>query len=107
MVGLHGQIVQLLALPALPGPDHSALPGIVRWFENPSATGVECPAPCPVEFPGKAPYDNYADEFVRPVAVTTPAGGEMSGLTAHFLFGANAVPPHTHNPGRNLRQQNG
>jgi hypothetical protein len=24
------------------------------------------------------------------VAVTKPAGGEMSGLTAHFLFGANA-----------------
>jgi hypothetical protein len=32
-----------------------------------------------------------ADEFVRRIAVNLPAGGEMSGLTAHFLFGAN--PP--------------
>jgi hypothetical protein len=27
------------------------------------------------------------------VAVTVPAGGEMSGLTAHFLFGAKVAPP--------------
>ena len=27
------------------------------------------------------------------VAVSTPAGGEMSGLTAHFLFGAKVAPP--------------
>jgi hypothetical protein len=27
------------------------------------------------------------------VAVSAPAGGEMSGLTAHFLFGAKAAPP--------------
>src|ERR1700679_2186001 len=43
-----------------------------------------------VEFPGVWPYSRKADEFVRQVfTVCTPAGGEMSGLTAHFLFGAN------------------
>jgi hypothetical protein len=42
-----------------------------------------------VEIRGKSPYDNYADEFVRPVAVSKPAGGEMSGPKAHFLFGAS------------------
>jgi len=26
------------------------------------------------------------------VAVSLPAGGEMSGLTAHFFFGANFLP---------------
>jgi ribosome maturation factor RimP len=31
-----------------------------------------------------------ADEFVRWNAVNLPAGGEMSGLTAHFLFGAKS-----------------
>jgi len=44
-----------------------------------------------LEFRSKWPYDNYADEFVRHVVVRLPAGGEMSGLTAHFLFGAR--PP--------------
>ena len=39
------------------------------------------------------------------VAVTKPAGGEMSGLTAHFLFGAKAAPFQTHNPGQTLRQK--
>ena len=39
------------------------------------------------------------------VAVIKPAGGEMSGLTAHFLFGANVAPLQRHNPGRILRQQ--
>ena len=46
-----------------------------------------------VEFRGKSPYDNHADEFVRPVAVSEPAGGEMSGPTAHFLFGASCPDP--------------
>jgi hypothetical protein len=31
-----------------------------------------------------------ADEFVRP-AVGIPGVGEMSGLTAHFFFGAKSV----------------
>jgi hypothetical protein len=39
------------------------------------------------------------------VAVTEPAGGEMSGPTAHFLFGAKAAPTQRHNPGRTLRQK--
>ena len=39
------------------------------------------------------------------VAVTKPAGGEMSGLTAHFLFGAKAAPIQRHNPGQTLRQK--
>ena len=39
------------------------------------------------------------------VAVTKPAGGEMSGPTAHFLFGAKAAPTQRHNPGQTLRQQ--
>jgi hypothetical protein len=38
------------------------------------------------------------------VAVTKPAGGEMSGPTAHFLFGAKAAPIQRHNPGQTLRQ---
>ena len=58
-----------------------------------------------VEFRGKSPYDNHADEFIRPVAVSEPAGGEMSGPTAHFLFGAKAAPTQRHNPGQTLRQQ--
>jgi ribosome maturation factor RimP len=53
-----------------------------------------------VEIRGNSPYDSHADEFVRPVAVSKPAGGEMSGLTAHFLFGANVAPLQRHNPGR-------
>jgi hypothetical protein len=39
------------------------------------------------------------------VAAGTPAGGEMSGLTAHFLFGAKAAPTQRHNPGQTLRQK--
>ena len=39
------------------------------------------------------------------VAVTVPAGGEMSGLTAHFLFGAKGAPIQRHNPGRTPRQK--
>jgi hypothetical protein len=39
------------------------------------------------------------------VAVTKPAGGEMSGLTAHFLFGVKAAPIQRHNPGQTLRQK--
>jgi ribosome maturation factor RimP len=58
-----------------------------------------------VEICGDSPYDNHADEFIRPVAVTKPAGGEMSGLTAHFLFGAKAAPIQSQNPGRTLRQK--
>jgi ribosome maturation factor RimP len=58
-----------------------------------------------IEFCGESPYDENADEFVRPVAVAMPAGGEMSGLTAHFLFGAKAAPIQRHNPGRTPRQQ--
>jgi hypothetical protein len=41
-----------------------------------------------VEFPQKTPYPNSADAFVRLDRREFPAGGEMSGLTAHFLFGA-------------------
>jgi len=41
-----------------------------------------------IEFPAVWPYSIYADEFVRR-AVCNPGGGEMSGLTAHFFFGAN------------------
>ena len=33
------------------------------------------------------------------VAVTVPAGGEMSGLTAHFLFGAKGAPNPKSKPG--------
>src|ERR1035438_9240070 len=36
------------------------------------------------------------------IAACTPAGGEMSGLTAHFLFGAKATPVQRHNPGQTL-----
>jgi len=39
------------------------------------------------------------------VAACTPAGGEMSGLTAHFLFGVKGAPIHKDNPGRALRQK--
>ena len=46
--------------------------------------------PVAVEFPGDWPYSRDANEFVRCLAVSAPAGGEMSGLTAHFLFGANS-----------------
>jgi hypothetical protein len=41
-----------------------------------------------VEIRGKSPYHENADEFVRRTTVTAPAGGEMSGLIAHFLFAA-------------------
>ena len=54
-----------------------------------------------VVFRGNSPYSRGADEFVRlrchdhegPCNVNrweTMAGGEMSGLIAHFLFGANS-----------------
>src|SRR5438045_5296194 len=46
----------------------------------------------PIEFPGEWAYSKYANEFVRLLfAVSLPAGGEMSGLRAHFLFGANSL----------------
>jgi hypothetical protein len=41
-----------------------------------------------IEFPTVWTYSIYADEFVR-CAVGLPAGGERSGLTAHFFFGLN------------------
>ena len=41
-----------------------------------------------IEFPAVWPYSICADEFVRR-AVCNPGGGERSGLTAHFFFGAN------------------
>jgi hypothetical protein len=41
-----------------------------------------------IEFLPKSPYHENADEFVRRTTVTAPAGGEMSGLIAHFLFAA-------------------
>jgi hypothetical protein len=41
-----------------------------------------------IEFLLKSPYHENADEFVRRTTVTAPAGGEMSGLMAHFLFAA-------------------
>jgi len=45
----------------------------------------------PIEILGKFAYPKHADAFVRLIfAVCAPAGGEMSGLTAHFLFGANS-----------------
>jgi hypothetical protein len=52
--------------------------------------------PLPVEFSGISTYPKAANAFVRQVlSVFAPAGGEMSGLTAHFLFGANRRPAHT------------
>jgi hypothetical protein len=43
----------------------------------------------PIEHCGISRYSKHADEFVRQVlTVCTPAGGEMSGLRAHFLFAA-------------------
>ena len=53
-------------------------------------------AQVPVEVPGEKPYPMNADEFVRRCPWGFRVGGEMSGLTAHFLFGAKfgaeAVP---------------
>jgi ribosome maturation factor RimP len=54
-----------------------------------------------VEIPAKQPYDKAADEFVRPVAVSMPAGGEMSGLTAHFLFGRSGPGFFSRIPAKN------
>jgi hypothetical protein len=49
-----------------------------------------------VEFQRELRYSDHANAFVRQVlSVFAPAGGEMSGLTAHFLFGANLKPDHT------------
>jgi len=58
-----------------------------RQNENLPAKSEGLPHRRWLEFRGKWPYDNDADEFVRPGAVNVPAGGEMSGLRAHFLFG--------------------
>ena len=45
----------------------------------------------PIELPGNFAYAKDADEFVRQSStVCAPAGGEMSGLIAHFLFAANS-----------------
>jgi hypothetical protein len=42
-----------------------------------------------VEFPAISGYSKNADEFIRQIfTVCAPAGGEMSGLRAHFLFAA-------------------
>jgi hypothetical protein len=60
---------------------------------------VTAAPPQVVEFCGKWPYDNPADEFVRLVAVSEPAGGEVSGPTAHFLFGAKSGPDPNPQPG--------
>jgi hypothetical protein len=44
-----------------------------------------------VEFPCVSQYPDHADEFVRQAfPVCAPAGGERSGLIAHFLFAANS-----------------
>ncbi len=48
-----------------------------------------------VEFSRISRYSDHADAFVRQVVtVCAPAGGEMSGLIAHFLFGANCQEAH-------------
>ena len=47
-------------------------------------------SPDHVEFPQKTPYPRGADAFVRLSCREFPGGGEMSGLTAHFLFGAKS-----------------
>jgi len=63
-----------------------------------------------VEIRGISRYSTYADAFVRQFhSVCTPAGGEMSGLTAHFLFAANCFGAHrvevASNPFRIIRLQ--
>src|SRR5208282_5320601 len=56
----------------------------------------DTPGTARVEFRCVSQYSDYADAFVRQVpTVCAPAGGEMSGLIAHFLFGANSRETHT------------
>jgi hypothetical protein len=46
--------------------------------------------PLGIEIPVNSPYPVNATSLSAEFAVGLPAGGEMSGLTAHFLFGANS-----------------
>jgi ribosome maturation factor RimP len=46
-------------------------------------------SPGNIEFPRETLYSKDATSLSALFAVGRPAGGEMSGLTAHFLFGAN------------------
>jgi hypothetical protein len=45
---------------------------------------------CPLNFRAFWPILKMQTNLSAMVAVSQPAGGEMSGLTAHFLFGAKA-----------------
>jgi hypothetical protein len=77
---------QLNGSPREPQSLHAICPG-----PDPRAAQRQLAPPQVVVFLMETPYSMDADEFVRRIAVNLPAGGEMSGLTAHFLFGAN--PP--------------
>jgi hypothetical protein len=71
--------------------------GSAPWSER--VTGkqaVPCsliPVPChstfPLKFPAFWPMLRMQTNLSARIAVTAPAGGEMSGLMAHFLFAEN------------------
>ena len=56
---------------------------------GPTFSSNQDPSRSRIEFPAVWPYSIYADEFVRRT-VCNPGGGERSGLTAHFFFGAKS-----------------
>ena len=47
-----------------------------------------------IEILRETPYPRVANEFVRLNCLSLSAGGEMSGLIAHFLFGTEFLAEH-------------